>query len=382
MPSLRRGMASVSVAVLTAACSHAARLPPVTVPPVDQGRAAVRLFLLGDAGAPALDEPVLRALREDVRLSPHQSVVVFLGDNVYPAGFPGPASADRMEAERRLLAQIEAVTGAGGRVIFVPGNHDWHQGAADGFERIRAQGRFIQEHGERRAALVPPDGCPGPVVEEIHPILRVVVLDTQWWLRGEPRFGNGEGVCVGANRGTVTEGLRAVLRSRDEGVTVVVGHHPIVSGGRHGGHYSLLDHVFPLRALNRSLWIPLPVIGSLYPFARQNGISSQDLSSRKYGDLVDSLRAAFRAAPPLLYASGHEHALQVFQLDDRLFSVVSGSGYLAPGRLVHWVAGMRFGSAEAGYMRLDVLPDGRARLAVREVDDAGQGREAYSTWLR
>jgi len=49
---------------------------------------------------------------------------------------------------------------------------------------------------------------------------------------------------------------------------------------------------------------------------------------------------------------------------------------------VHWVEGMRFGSSESGYMRLDVLRDGRVRLEVREVDQAGRGHEAFSMWIK
>ena len=42
-------------------------------------------------------------------------------------------------------------------------------------------------------------------------------------------------------------------------------HHPFQSYGTHGGYFSWKDHIFPLTAANENLYIPLPIVGSLYP---------------------------------------------------------------------------------------------------------------------
>ena len=68
-----------------------------------------------------------------------------------------------------------------------------------------------------------------------------------------------------------------------------------MSGGVHGGYFGWRDHLFPLRSIRSSLWIPLPLLGSLYPTARLEGISSQDLGSRAYQRLIAALRRAFAA---------------------------------------------------------------------------------------
>jgi hypothetical protein len=382
MIHFRGALLSGVLAGLLAACNHVSHVPPTTVAPVAADAPVARVFLIGDAGAPRIDEPVLRALGTEIAEAPEQSIVVFLGDNIYPSGLPSQGAPDRAESERRLEAQVLAVVEAGGRAIFVPGNHDWEGGGADGWNRIRMQGDFIDERGRGRAALLPRGGCPGPVVEDVGDALRLVMIDTQWWLHGHDKPAGAADGCAVATPAEMTQRLRAVLRAAGDRATVVTAHHPIATGSVHGGHFSFLDHLFPLRAVNDDLWIPFPVIGSIYPFARQSGISSQDLSSGAYGGLVDSLRAAFQANPPLVYAAGHDHNLQVFDGEVEHVSVVSGSGYWDHGSQVHWIEGMRYGSSEAGYVVLDVLPDRRVRLGVREVDGAGVVTEPFSMWIR
>ena len=113
-----------TVAGLAACVPH--RPAPSAVPPVAPEQLALRVYLIGDAGAPdPRGEPVLQALSRDLNAGPGKRVVVFLGDNAYPRGLPEPGRPGRREAERRLTAQIEVVTQAGATGYFVLGNHDW-----------------------------------------------------------------------------------------------------------------------------------------------------------------------------------------------------------------------------------------------------------------
>jgi hypothetical protein len=82
-----------------------------------------------------------------------------------------------------------------------------------------------------------------------------------------------------------------------------------------------------------------------------------------------------------VYVSGHKHALQVFQPGHLPYVLVSGAGILGHESPVGWHADTRFASSAAGFMRLDVLDDGRVRLGVWTVDDDGGTVEGFSTWL-
>jgi hypothetical protein len=357
--------------------------PQIVTPPAPEahGRTVrARVYLIGDAGAPKPGDPVLAALAAELRSSAAPATVVFLGDNVYPVGIPEDDDPGRDEAERRLLAQVEVVRGTGARAIFVPGNHDWGRSAPDGWARVLRQQLLIESQDLPAVAVLPPGGCPGPVSVRLTPSFRLVVLDTQWWLHPHAKPTDPESECAADAPGEVTALVRQ-MAAGDSGWVGVVAHHPVVTGGIHGGHFSVLDHLFPLRALKSWLWVPLPIIGSAYPIARTSGISNQDLPGREYRELVDSLRSAFADASVLFYAAGHEHNLQVVRDSTFGHVLVSGAGYFDHTTRTVYLDESRFAQAASGYMRLDVLSDGRIRLAVMVVEGKGIVGEAFSMWL-
>ena len=97
------------------------------------------------------------------------------------------------------------------------------------------------------------------------------------------------------------------------------------------------------------------------------------------------MRAAFDSVfaerRPLVYASGHDHGLQVFTGSTARYFLVSGAGIYHHESPVTWRDSTRFASSDGGYMRLDALTNGRVRLGVVEVDKAGNGTERFSMWL-
>ena len=356
--------------------------PAVPAPPALREAIDVTLFLIGDAGAPAAppdSEPVLLALRTEAAAAPNP-VIVFLGDNVYPDGMPDSAAAGRRDAERRLGAQVDVVRASRARGIFIPGNHDWAGDGPDGWEAVRRQGRYLVAR-DGQVALLPADGCPGPAVVDVGATVRLIALDTQWWLRDGPRPRDPESSCGTDSEAEVVDSLRVALRGAGGRRVVVAGHHPIESGGPHGGHFNVQDHVFPLTAWKGWVWLPLPIIGSAYPIARRSGISSQDVSGSAYRRLRAALDTVFRELPPLVYAAGHDHAQQVIAGSQARYVLVSGAGYFGHTSPVAWRDSTRFAASRSGYMRLDVQRDGRVRLAVRAVDRAVTSTEVFSLWL-
>jgi hypothetical protein len=310
-----------------------------------------------------------------------ERVVVFLGDNVYPRGLPEPEQPGRRAAERTLTAQISVITSTHSRGFFVPGNHDWAKHGDDGWDAIRRQEKFIDSVSGGSASLQPRGGCPGPSVADIGPRLRLILLDTQWWLHPGPRPEHPGSSCATDSDREITDSMRGALTGSEGRMVLVAQHHPLISGGIHGGYFSLTDHIFPLRAVRHSLWIPLPFLGSLYPTARLNGISRQDLGSRAYQHMIRAFRSAFRAAPPAINAAGHEHNLQVIEGGPARLHVVSGTGiYGHSGRAVP-IRGTLFARNASGFARLDIPRQGRGRLAVLTVDQTGSGREVFSTWV-
>lgn len=348
---------------------------PVSSDPVFVARGAqgdtaeAVVYLIGDAGAATRESPVLVALKKDVieRARHSEVVVVFLGDNVYEKGLHPPSHPDHEQEVERLEAQIEVLRGAGARGVFIPGNHDWGYSDERGLEQIKRQEEHIVAAAREdvNISMLPAAGCPGPVLLPVGRTVLLALLETDLWLRDD--LPGPE--CAYTSTDESLEGLRAALNENAAGENrqvLVLAHHPLETYGRHGGHYSTKEKIFPATELWDPLFIPLPFV---YPLVRKIVGSPQDLSSSRNEEMRDQLIRVFLEFPqqPLVYAAGHDHSLQV--LDGReygvRFSLVSGAGSrLTPvgDRDALFTAGEKDG--ELGYMRLEFMREGGVLLSV------------------
>lgn len=433
---LRRG--GLAVLLLVATSCGTGLLPPSVEPagPAEPGAIEATIFLIGDAGNPAPEEPVLIALKRQISETPGERVVIFLGDNLYPRGLPVEGATDRSEAERRLLGQIEVATETKVPAYFVPGNHDWIYMGPTGWDGIKRQGDFIEARGGGFARLMPRNGCPGPEVVDVGRQVRIVLLDTQWWVHEYAKPRDSTSNCPTYTEKQVLDSLRGALRSaarqdsakkalpevrdsvaqavdsakkvapaeavrdsldeakkevtdsletaRDTLVNrqvIIAGHHPIESGGQHGGYFGWQRHLFPLRRLASWLWIPLPGIGSIEPVARQQGGTNQDLAGPLYARMRQEFDKVFADFDPLVYAAGHDHDMQVLKGNHVGTVLVSGTGIYGHVSPVDYRPSTRFAAAASGFMRLDFLRNGKVRLGVITVNVLGETDEAFSMYL-
>ncbi len=284
------------------------------------------LLLVGDAGEPQLKgkDDNLLLLRHYLQLAGENSSVVFLGDNIYPAGLPGLGAKDRLFSESKLVAQLKALESYRGEVFFIPGNHDWDRGGRRGWEKVKIQERFVEEYLQNGNTFLPDMGCPGPVEVNLNDSITLVVIDTQWFLHPWDKPDETSD-CQVADWSEVLIQLHDVLDRNKHKKVVVVSHHPMYSAGSHMGHSTWKDHIFPLTNLNNYLYFPLPVVGSLYPLYRRFFGDIQDIPNPKYQQMRKCLMEVFKSHSDIVHAAGHEHALQYF-FKDSVHYVVSGSG--------------------------------------------------------
>lgn len=414
--------------VVVVAAAGCARTRPFMVAPLAGAPPAStaidhRLLLIGDAGDPDPDgEPTLHALQKQVELLPTRTTVVFLGDNVYETGMPEPTPlrgtvaeevldeallnlfASRRDSERRLKAQVRAVDIPGARTIFIPGNHDWDQFGIGGWERIRQQEDYVRQLADvvvGRISLFPGGGCPGPVTVDLGRHARLIVLDTQWFLEAgrKPTPDDNPTGCAATTEDEVLAALRDALgeSARAGRAAIVVGHHPLRSHGPHGGYVSPRVHLFPLVMFGTYVptfvhWIPIPGLGTVMGEARAwFSPNPQDLSSSANQHMRSRLLetmgdAAADGAAPLVYAAGHEHALQVFRSPSGpRYLVVSGLGSHRKALPVGRDRDSLFAHSNAdapGFAKVDFLRDGRVRLAIVEATaEAPDGVEVWANLL-
>jgi hypothetical protein len=97
----------------------------------------------------------------------------------------------------------------------------------------------------------------------------------------------------------------------------------------------------------------------------------------------DSLESAFGAAPPLVYAAGHDHSLQVLRGGKNVgYLLVSGAGSDAKSSCAVRMRESHFTSQHRnGFMRLDIMRQHGVLLRVFRYTASGSGGVAYSHWL-
>lgn len=336
-------------------CRHRVALLEI---PADQ--IETTLFLIGDAGEPdprQVGAP-LDSLRAQASEAPARSIIVFLGDNVYPGGIPAEGAAEWADARRRLEEQVKAIP-PGVRGIFLPGNHDWANETAFGLYSIRLQERMIASLAQgREVQLIPGNGCPGPVSVDVGR-LRLVALDSQWWLHSFI-VRDSSSHCPASTMAEVTAALRAEVRPPGNArVVLVAAHHPLMTGGAHGGYCGLTG-----------------------PYRRFGG-ASQDILSSGNQTMRDSIRSAFAGHPPLAYVAGHDHTLQVLRGGRNLnYILVSGAG--SPGKTecaVRMRESYYVTQHRAGFMRIDILKGKGVLLRVFRYPATSHGALAYTRWL-
>lgn len=344
------------------------------------------IYLIGDAGyVPESGvNPVLTYLKSHLPSVGKNTTVLFLGDNIYPKGMPEKLSGEKREsAEKSIDAQMEALAGFKGEVVFIAGNHDW----ASGLAGRRRQEQYVEEYLNAKKGIpdneaggwknyyLPDNGCPGPEVVEINDDLVLVLIDSQWWLADwdtEPGMHEG---CEIKSRSHFAFIIENVLRkNRDKNVVVAL-HHPPYTNGPHGGKFNFRQHLFPLTEIKPNLYIPLPGLGSLAAFMRAYVGSRQDMANGEYKSLMHAILKGAKKNGSYIFVSGHEHALQYLENDEQYF-IVSGSGSkLSPAGLGK---GAKFAYGAHGFSTIDFYENGEAWVRFWTPDAEGSSaREVY-----
>lgn len=340
---------------------------------------AYTLYLIGDCGEPTVtDDPIGEVLRKKVISSGKNTTVVYLGDNVYPFGLPDVGQIGRERGERILNTQIDWIKGTEAQGIFIPGNHDWQHWNRRGWDFVGHQQAFIDSVKDEKIRLLPQYGCPGPIELHLTDQIVLLVIDSQWLLHAHDKPGEENDCFAKDPAGFMIMLDDAMVRNRGKRV-VIVGHHPVITYGDHGGVFAFQDHVFPFVDLHPKAYIPLPVVGSLYPLYRSLFGHSQDIKHPNYKQFSLMIQSMLARHPGSVYAAGHEHALEHI-MKDSVHYIVSGSGsktgYVRKGRFADYADDVK------GFVKMEMYTNGRARLEFWRVDsDFKEGKLVHEDQL-
>jgi hypothetical protein len=334
-----------------------------------------RIFLIGDAGdMNSTTHPVIDWLKKNINWNDERNAVIFLGDNVYPLGLPLEGDPTYPHSKAILDDQISLVKDKKAKAFFIPGNHDWRNGKLGGWEQAVNQVDYINSLQLKNVQAWPLNGCPGPIEVELSDKVVVVLIDSQWFLYLHDKPGPGSN-CSSKTLDEFGTELAEIAASHPNQMLVIATHHALYSYGPHGGDYTWREHLFPFTAINPNLYIPLPIIGSIYPLARGVFGSVQDIPHPLYKTMINTIEAVMRKHPYSIAVAGHDHGLQFIirnSLKDTLSYVVSGSGSvlsrIKPGRY------SKFSDANIGFSVIEVWKSGRTdvkfyNLSSKDFDD-------------
>jgi hypothetical protein len=307
-----------------------------------------RVVMIGDTGYFLEDDPTLEAL-DRWASSVDSSSVLFLGDNIYNEGL---TDDDRKHGERILVQQLEATLA---RKVFIPGNHDWgllpkNQNARS----IRNQQAFVDEWPAGFAEFIPKEGCMGPTTRTLRKgsdnqkAVIFIALDPTPWINERLR----KDCPTPQTHAEFLEALEASLVEYKNDLVIVGSHYPMLTGGPHGG----LTHGF----LGDLIVTPIGwMMGGL-----------ADTYEPKYADWIAKTQAVLRRNPPVIYAAGHDHSLQLLDSGDVAgIYVVSGAGAEDRVSTVTNLTESLFAHAAPGFVVVDFgLRDDRDIVVLRVIE--------------
>jgi hypothetical protein len=320
----------------------------------DTIKIAHTFFLVGDAGNADEEQAqqTLELLHKKLKKASKKSTLLFLGDNIYPKGFPGDKHPeDKALAETKLTNQLKLTEGFKGKTIVIPGNHDWYSGIK-GLER---QADFVTKYLNDKKGFLPRKSCPIENVK-IDSTTTLIAVDSEWFLEDWNDHPTINDNCEIKTREAFFEELEGLLNKNQEKTVVLAIHHPLLSNGTHGGQFSLEKQLFPLEQK-----IPLPIIGSFINLLRKtSGINPQDIQNKQYTIYTKRIKTLLQKQKNVIVVSGHDHNLQYISKEN-IQQIISGAG--SKSEAARAINPYDFSYGGNGYATLTMFKSGDAKVS-------------------
>ncbi|ALW85958.1 hypothetical protein AUC43_13160 [Hymenobacter sedentarius] len=327
------------------------------------------VFLLGNTAQAALPTERLKRLRQTLEQQTGPFTVVHLGDIVGNTGLAAKGDTALAETERsRADALIGLVKGLPqGKIYFLPGDKDWANSGPTGLKAVRRLEKYIEKQLPGQNAFIPTNGCPGPEVVDVAPLVRLVALNTPWFTHPYDRPEAPDTDCKTLTKEEFREQLQDIIDETKNKNVLLVGHHPVLSNGVYGGRQPLARHLIP------------PVLGTIYAAYRQNVGSPRDLANPRYQELSKELLNTLQSNPGLVYAAAHDYSLQLTPFQGN-YHIVSGS--FVESQHVGTNGESLYNESKEGYTTLEYFADGTVTTHFHTFGEGSQpAQDAYTGTL-
>lgn len=329
------------------------------------------VYLIGDGGKDTVPSAALQLMAFE-NFDDVGSTTIFLGDNVYPKGNSSWKSNEKSKiSERILTAQFELFSTYRGQFYVIPGNHDWRNGLRGGLKSVKDQ-QQISDNWFLKNSIVKNAktgvyfknvGLPGPVSQQIHPRINLVLLDSQWWLQGD--LFHKVDKLKGKSRKETSEAafnqLDSIVKAsamKNE-LLIIAAHHPILTNGSHAH----------LRQPFRFLMNKTPF--QIFGLMGLNRLFKQDIMQPRYKKYRRRVSEIMKTHPTCVYVAGHEHALEYFEKNGNHFIVSGASAHLK--KLDRYIFPAKFmNDVQNGFFKLSLMASGNIKLTAYGVGERGE----------
>jgi hypothetical protein len=319
------------------------------------------VYLIGNTATREINDLNFTSLHKHLEKENNPFTILHLGDII-----PQENTEDWDQAMDPFFDLTEGLEH--GRVLFTQGDKDWDNSGRNGLKNLRKLEKTVEKRQKENNIFLPSEGCPGPEVFDVSRNLRLVFINTQWWLHPYDIPEAPDADCSNLTKEEFMEALEEVVEESAGRNILIVGHHPLVSSGVYGGHMTAQKHLFPFADGNKGRWIPAPVLGSFYAAFRQNVGTVRDMASEDYQDFIDHMSDLLTQHPGLVYASAHDYNLQLLEYE-KGYQIVSGS--INERESTGHEPEELFVSSNHGFTRLEYHSSGHIRIGFFEAGPAG-----------
>lgn len=302
------------------------------------------VYLLGNLKGPKLEKR-LRHLSQSIekQSNGNEFTLLLLGDLRQKNGIK----------EDSLIAFLKNIEQKNGRIVAVTGDRDWDKSRTYGLDTVAAlEKRFNTKLGHH--IFIPSKDCPGPKIKDIGDNIRIIGINSQWWLHPFRKALPIDSDCNNSTKVHILDELNEAIETADGRQVIIMTHHPIISGGVYGGALNIIEHIFPFRHDKPHNKTFLPLYGSLSLNYRRNIGNSQDMSSKAYSSFIEDLEGVLRNHKNIIVCSSHEYDMEVLKLNDN-YQVISGA--LLKTSKVKKIKNTMYASDQLGYIKLEIGKD-------------------------
>jgi len=265
---------------------------------------------------------------------------------------------------------IETLNNDKGKIIFIPDPDLKIKKATE----IKSQ---IEKDLTGRQVFIPDPGCMSK--DELFLTNDLVAIPVQSILRDEEDILKKHG-CETDDQVELVDEVKDFVDNNQRKNILMLAYYPMLNLGNHGGHFAWRQHLFPFTDLNKNLYIPLPIVGSIYYLLRSGLGFNNDQAYPSYKSYRRKMARALSEYNNVIYASGLEHNFQYYKINKQDFIITNSSGEKS------WVGKNQragFTYAGSGLVKLSYLKNGEVWMETIVPDkDNRTGRVIHRKRLK